>query len=382
MIVRIFFLLVVILVVPTVPWARGVEHVTLRRDGTLTQVLGRLEVEAQDGGLLLLAPDGVLWTVEPHELVRRQSDQTPFQPLSRQELGRLLQQELSEGFQLHDTAHYLICYNTSKAYARWCGALYERLYGAFLNYWNQRGIPLSDPPAPLVALVFNDKHSYVAYARGELGDAAESIVGYYSLRTNRMTMFDLTGVEQIPLPDGTIGTSARINQILSQPNALPAVATVVHEATHQLAFNCGLHRRYADIPLWVSEGTAIYFETPDLTSAQGWRGIGMVHYGRLARFGEYLRERPRDSLRTLVADDRRLRDPRQALDAYAEAWALCHFLLRRHPQRFHQYLKELAQKEPLLYDTPEDRWRLFRQYFGPDLERLDADLLRYIARLR
>ena len=44
------------------------------------------------------------------------------------------------------------------------------------------------------------------------------------------------------------------------------MATIVHEATHQIAFNCGMQQRYADIPLWLCEGMAVYFEAPDLAS--------------------------------------------------------------------------------------------------------------------
>ena len=48
-------------------WA--LDYVTLRRDGKETQVSGRLVVTAQDGGLLLLARDGVLWAIPPEEQV-------------------------------------------------------------------------------------------------------------------------------------------------------------------------------------------------------------------------------------------------------------------------------------------------------------------------
>ena len=71
--------------------------------------------------------------------------------------------------------------------------------------------------------------------------------------------------------------SHRRAEILARPEAAGLVATVVHEATHQMAFNCGLHARLAPVPVWVSEGIATYFETPDLRSRTGWRGIGGVN---------------------------------------------------------------------------------------------------------
>jgi hypothetical protein len=167
-----------------------------------------------------------------------------------------------------------------------------------------------------------------------------------------------------------------------RPDAERTVATIIHEATHQLAFNCGLQQRYADIPLWVSEGIAVYFETPDLRSSRGWRGIGAVNQARLAQFRKYLASRPRDSLQSLLADDTRFRQARSAVDAYAEAWALNYFLLHRYARQYAAYLNILADKKPLLYDEPRERIRLFERKLGKPLEELDAEFVRYMVRLR
>ena len=67
-----------------------------------------------------------------------------------------------------------------------------------------------------------------------------------------------------------------------------AVATIIHEATHQLAYNCGLHTRSPTFR-WVSEGLAVYFETPDHPAPKGWHGN--VNPERLARFRQYLPQR-------------------------------------------------------------------------------------------
>lgn len=360
----------------------ALERVVLRRDGRETEVAGQLLVTAEDGGLLLLAPDGVLWSVPPDELVERGSDATPFSPLAREELAERLLSELPAGFEVYTTQHYLVCHNTTRAYAEWCGALFERLYRVFVNYWTRKGFDLQEPRFPLVALVFADRDSYQDYARQELGDATQSIIGYYSLRTNRMTMYDLTGIEALRRPGDRRGSAAQINQMLARPEAERTVATVIHEATHQIAFNCGLQTRYADIPLWVSEGIAIYFETPDLTRSKGWRSIGAVNQVRLAGFHDYLRRRPADSLVTLVAGDDRLRDPRRAGDAYAEAWALSYFLLRQRPRQFLDYVRTLSQKPQLVWDDPATRILEFQQAFGDEVDELDAEFLRYMGKVR
>ena len=171
------------------------------------------------------------------------------------------------------------------------------------------------------------------------------------------------------------------NRILDRPDALRQVSTIVHEATHQIAFNCGLHVRYSDCPVWVSEGIATYFETPDLRSSKGWQNIGVINRSRLLQFRKYLRNRPANSLQTLLADDKRFSNTKFLDDAYAEAWSLTYYLIRVHPRQYIDYLKKLSTKQPALYDDPETRLAEFEAAFG-DLKRLDADFLRYMLRLR
>jgi hypothetical protein len=359
----------------------ALDHVTLKREGQTIRVDGRVLVTAQDGGILIQGRDGTIWAVQPEELVEHTSDAVAFEPLSVEEMARELLGELPAGFEVHQTAHYVIVYNTSKAYAAWCGSLFERLYKAFTGFWTNKGFELSEPEFPLVAVVFADKQSYVDFSRPEVGDAVQTIIGYYSFRSNRMVMYDLTGIESLGRYGGGRRTSSQIREFLRRPDAPRTVATIVHEATHQIAFNCGLNARYSDCPLWVSEGIAMYFETPDLRSSKGWRRIGEINPPRLAQFQDYLRRRPPDSLVTLVSDDTRLKDTKTALDAYAEAWALTYFLIERHPDEYVEYLKGLAKKKPLVWDDAKTRLAEFKRAFGDDLEGLDADLVRSTSRL-
>ena len=296
-------------------------------------------------------------------------------------MGKRLLAELPPGFRVHPTTHYLIFYDTSPAYAQWCGSLFERLYMAFTNFWTRKGFELRQPEFPLVAVVFADKQSYLKFSRPELGEAGESIIGYFGMTSNRMTMYDLTGVESQGAGRARNRTAAQINQILAQPDALRTVATIVHEATHQIAFNCGLHTRLSDCPLWFSEGIAMYFETPDLRSPKGWSGLGAVNQTRLERFRQYLAARPANSLETLLRDDRRFRDPKQALDAYAEAWALTYFLLQQASEGIRRLLGHVVEEEAAAGGRPREAARPV----PPGLRRTEAAgrrVLRYMARLR
>jgi hypothetical protein len=356
------------------------DNITLKRDGKTTHLTGKVIVTAQDGGLMLLTPDGILWSVPPEELIDHTHDDQPFAPLTAEALGKKLQADLP-GFEIHTTVHYLICYNTSKAYAQWCGSLFERLYLAFTTFFEHHGFKLHAPETPLVVIIFADHDGYAHFTSDELGGNARSVIGFYSLRTNRVNMYDLTGVEAVRQAGDKRGNAAQINQLLSSPEAEAMVATVIHEATHQIAFNCGLEQRFADVPLWLSEGLAMYFETPDLSNTKGWRTLGEVNRPRLARFREYLSRRPANSLTSLIVEDTRLRDPRQSLDAYAEAWALTYFLLRQHPKEYQAFTELQSAKGPLVWDEPAQRLKQFQECFGNDLSALDTEFLRYMQRV-
>lgn len=356
----------------------ALDYVTIKRGTSEREIAGKIEVEAEDGGVLLLSPDGELLAITGEEVVSKHTDDKPFAPLDREEMGRRLLEE-HEGFKLHQTNHYLICYNTSPDYAKWVGSLYERLYDGFYNFWTKKGLKLRDPELPLVAVVFDTRDSYSVFARDELGDSVGSIIGYYSLRSNQVTMYDLTGLEGL----GLKGAKAeRIKTLLSRPEAERNVATIVHEATHQLAFNSGMQTRYADIPFWVSEGLAVYFETPDLDSKSGWKKIGAVNQHNRLQFARYLPQRPANSLQALLTDDKRFRDPNTAPNAYAEAWAFNYYLLKRRSDDYTRYLQSLTELKALVALEPDQRIALFTAAFGDDLSKLEADWLKFMRTLR
>jgi len=380
----------------------GAEVVTFRQKGQQRTIKGRLIVEVADGGILLQGPDGVLWSVERNEIETRDRLDAPFTPLKSAELAEHLVAELPPGFRTYTTPHYVVCYNTSRAYAQWASSLLERLYKAFTNYWQNQGLDLHEPEFPLPVVIFADEQAYAQASRDDLPGGTGSIVGFYSLRSNRINMFDLTGSEAVnragsreqgagssdllhaprsPLPTPRRGSMREINQMLSQPDAVPLVATIVHEATHQIAFNCGMQTRYADIPLWQCEGMAVYFEAPDLTSARGWRGIGRVNYPRLNQFRKNLPNWHEGSLEEMIRDSKRFRDPQTASDAYADAWALNYYLIKYEPKAYAAYVKVLAEKRPLIEDDAQKRLDEFRQHFG-DLSKLEQDFLKQMSRVK
>ncbi|HUG94485.1 MAG TPA: DUF1570 domain-containing protein [Planctomycetaceae bacterium] len=363
----------------TAPPARAdarISHIELRgQNGELTSVSGRVLVEAQDGGLLVEARDGTLWSVTTAQLQRRTGTTDEFRPMDSGELSRQLLDEFGPGFEVITTRHYVICTNAGRKYAEWCGSLFERLMDAFLNHWRSRPLRLAEPSSPLIAIVFASEQEFSEFAERDAGSAAAGAKGYYSIRTNRTVLFDLSAAPGTP----PARTPADINRKVA---ASPLnVATIVHEATHQIAFNCGLHTRYADNPLWLTEGMAMYFETPDLDSRTGWRTVGRPNAARLTQFHDYVRQRrPADSLAQLISSDARFTDAAMAADAYAEAWALSYFLIKTRRKDYVEYLDRLSRKPPLFWDQPEDRRTEFEAAFG-DLAALDRQFLKYLTRV-
>ncbi|MEO8270786.1 MAG: hypothetical protein ABI557_13770, partial [Aureliella sp.] len=190
--------------------------------------------ELEGGHLLLLTEDGQMWTVDKESIVSSSASDSPFTPLTSDQIYEQFQQQLPGGFKVYKTRHYVLIYNTSEVYAKWVAELFEHLYRGFYNYWRSKGFRISEPRFPLVAVVFSNRPSYLVYAEREIGKSAEAMIGYYNMKTNRMVTYDMTGVDGI-VPSGTqISSQLVIQQILSQPQAERTVATIIHEAVHQL----------------------------------------------------------------------------------------------------------------------------------------------------
>jgi len=362
----------------TVRGVRPRVRLVVRGDAADRTLEGAVEQEAVDGDLLLETDDQRLELIDAAEIVSREQVDPAGNVEAPRALGERVLRELPRGFDQIATRHYLICFDTNRAYAQWCGSLFERLHDAFVNFWRRAGIEVVEPDGPLIVVIFADRQRYEAHAAGDLGAAADRVVGYYNLLSNRVTTFDLTGSDSlVRRPAGSAGRAGL--EILAEPEAAGLVSTLVHEATHQMAFNCGLHRRLAAVPLWVSEGVATYFETPDLASSRGWRGVGGVNRPRLERFRTAIRP---GMLAATVLDDESFRRADEAIDAYATAWALTAFLMQTRRPAFVEYIRTLAAKPPLSADDRQTRRQDFFDAFGAEPEALEEPLLKFIARLR
>src|SRR5204863_7870023 len=101
--------------------------------------------------------------------------------------------------------------------------------------------------------------------------------------------------------------------------------TMIHEATHQVAFNTGLHSRVGENPKWVVEGLATVFEAPGIRSSGAGPAVkNRINRERFIWFGNYAKARRKPkSLEAFLSSDDLFKSA--VLDAYSEAWAFSFF---------------------------------------------------------
>jgi hypothetical protein len=189
------------------------------------------------------------------------------------------------------------------------------------------------------------------------------VLGWYDRDSNRIVLYDMGGKAD----------SAHWQE---------TAAAIIHEATHQTAFNTGVHSRYTPPPLWVAEGLATLFEAPGVYDSRYHTQAGdRINRGRLAVFQKLVQPRHRHELiAAMVASDELFRISPNA--AYAEAWALSYYLIETQPHKYAQYLARTAQRPPFREYTAAERTADFTAVFGSDWRMLEAQFLRHMAAVK
>jgi hypothetical protein len=383
---RFVFLLLLAVVGAVVSGTTGIsnmaamEKVLVLRGGVQLMLEGEVVVEAQDGGIMLRATDGRIWMIQPDEIKSRKSDSVPFKSMDVNTLGKRVIQSMpgsAGNFRVLKSNGYLVVYNTSPAYAGWVKGVYMRLTVAFKNFWKNKGVELQKPDVPLCIVIFKNKQEFDAYSRATLGSVQGNALAYYNMQSNQVVMYDLTGIAQ--LGGKRISSTVQLGKILRQPAAGPMVATIVHEAVHQISYNSGLQKRFGPYPFWLNEGLAMFFEVPDLKSKRGWHGIGKINHVRLDQVKQMIRGDATEFFNAILKRDDRFREADQLLNSYAESWALSFYLIHRKPKEYVGYLQEINSMPPLSELDENERMKLFAKHFG-DLEVIKKECFELILR--
>jgi hypothetical protein len=271
-------------------------------------------------------------------------------------MRNLLQREFDNRFEVSLTRHYVVVHPSGQR-TDWTDR-FEDLYNRFGHYFRVRGFTLQEPICPLVAIVFRDEAEYFRYATASGTPMRPGALGHYDPASNRVLLFDITAGSK-------------------KANWSENAETIIHEATHQTAFNVGVHRRFVAAPRWMVEGLATMFEARGVWNAQDdHTQADRVNRAQLAAFKKYLARRQPGALATLLTSDQPFQSDVEG--AYAEAWALSFYLCETQPRLYAAYLAKTADR-PLFSDyQPAERMADFQSVFGNDLKLFDAKFLRYM----
>lgn len=388
---------------------------------------GRI-VERGRGWCALYDREGRMHTVNLNQVTRFKKVSSSFAPHSFKTLRTMLLKEFGSSSEVSTTRHYVVC--APKGRANTYSDIFEKTWRRFHMYFAVRGFEMNDPEFPMIAVVLKDRKSFIDYARKEKANVDANILGYYWSTHNRVIMFEDqksqaavfdqrsateerllatslhgSGIggpfgERTHLADdawhwafdglGSVSTFRSSNTAHSS-NTVDEIAsraginsdlreTMIHEATHQLAYNLGLHNRTGRNPKWVVEGLATIFETPGMEKHASDRDVRKRmnpgwHYG----FKKFVKNgRKEGFLETFIRDDKFFDSDMS--NAYAQAWALSFWLIETRPRKYAAFLQKMASAEVTRQLTAQSRVKLFKEFFGDNLLLLDAEMLRYYAR--
>ena len=312
-----------------------------------------------DTQMVLMGRDGALHTVDPRQAKDARRTGERFVAYTPSQLRTALQQEFGSRMTVTSTGHYLVVHPPGES-DDW-GQRFEELHRSMTNYFRVRGFKLRRPEFPLVAVIYASERDYYAASAAAGQNLGPGSLGHYDPRSNRVLMFD-----RVAQGDRDWAYTAN---------------TIVHEATHQTAFNVGLHSRTAESPKWAVEGLATMFEARGVYKSEASdTRHDRLNLGRLGDYRSFTHQPGERTVLKLVASDNAFKSNMQ--EAYANAWALTFYLSETRPREYESYLATIAARPPLSTYPPDERVRDFRQVFGNDLTILETNFFSWMDELR
>lgn len=351
----------------------------------------------------LMQTDGRIHELSVNKTNRFRQVGPKFSPASPAVIAGELKKELGKGYAVATSRNYVVAAG-SEAKAKQFSNVLEETYRAFRHYFSVRGLKLTDPEVPLIAIVFTTQARFSEYSHTDRVPGGIGLKGYYSPMSNRVALFEAEGGVALRLP-GESRPADRLSDLasgrrspddgepvnpfaeLARPRVYGKVEgdlkdTLVHEAVHQAAFNCGLHPRLGPTPRWVVEGLATVFEAPGIRNSNATTGEkSRINPERLIWFGNYAQTRRKEkSLEAFLSTDKPFES--NPLDAYSEAWALSFYLIEKRPRDYSKLLARMATRSPVEKFTVTERLADFRETITGDIALLEADMLRFIKNLK
>lgn len=269
-----------------------------------------------------------------------------------------LRVELGKGFELTATQkHFVVAFPAGQK--DFWSPRFEEIYNSFYLYLSVRGIKLREPRDPLVVIVFPSQRDFLRYSAADGAGANSNVLGYYSLRTNRVAMYDQ-------------GQGSKSDEVWAANSE-----TLIHELAHQIAFNTGAHQRGSPPPRWLAEGLGTLFEAKGVWKSRSYPAQrDRLNLGRFRDYRRYSTDELSGTAGELIESDALFnRDPQRA---YAVAWAMTFYLTETQSRKYGEYLRLTAARPEGTASSKAERLRDFRGVFGDDMKMFESRMTRYL----
>ncbi|MFN8706120.1 MAG: DUF1570 domain-containing protein [Planctomyces sp.] len=313
-----------------------------------------------------------------------------------------LKAELPKSLEMTVGSRYIVC--GPRGRTETYHSLLQETYRNVERRFRVHGFRTAHPETSLVAVVFASSKDFAEYCRRDGVVWSPGLKGYYSLRTNRIALYESLGpdvrtsmhhhaesgdgfsrTESAPgSADSSHQPNGHSQEIMASVDSMTdtTAATLIHEATHQIGYNIGIHSRISCTPTWVIEGLATVLEAPGMRKSSPHNTLrSRLKPERVTWYQEKLAPRRQlGDLAGMIASDELFTT--RTLDAYSQAWAVTYFLTET-PSRARQfvtYLQLIESRKSHQPGSAEDRLRDFKSVFG-DIARLDVDFVRFMDRI-
>lgn len=296
-------------------------------------------------------------------------------------------ENIGRKFKVKTSERFVFVYDVSDAYLEWLSALAAEVGKAFDKFCVQLDLETTAPTEPLTVVVLATREEFDAYAVTLRGPAyleqENKPIGFFNHRNNRSVLFDMTATEASRVEEEEAASSGSRRgqddraftrrQINREAKAMKArgnsgsnTSTIVHELSHQLAYNHGIFELSVRQPDWVVEGMAMTFEPSNDDAVLGWRfrGVFPVNEGRLRSFVERVNKDDNLSILDEIvrSDDF---ETQLSIDGYAASWALFYYCYRKKPKELKKYIETIGSRPRRKVYSPEERMAEFEDCFGP-----------------
>ncbi|HUN81448.1 MAG TPA: DUF1570 domain-containing protein [Phycisphaerae bacterium] len=320
---------------------------------------------------------------------KREVDMSDIPPDSAAEQKEMA--ELGPNFKLFRTQHFSVLHNVNDAQVKAFAAAIEKTYRSNVNYTMTLDIVPKKPPKKLIIYYFSQHEDYDNYSRkvGQ-GPRPQSQPGVFFPNLNRSMFYDFRNQDSLKkvredadkkvedlkkqlsgkvTPEKRREINKQISDAKAQSNRSGVVgggfteSIVQHEVTHHVLWNVGLHnpKSFFANPRWFAEGIAMMFETVGTGKSSN---IGAVNRQRLDEYRALEASGHLFDVKQFISSPAPFASPETIGQAYAQAWALAHYLNRTKRSAIKGFVERI-NKRPASYESkPEEEIKEFEKAFG------------------